>query len=233
MARIVRRGKQLALIARDGRALAVSLGMTGRLLYHRGSGWDGFDHVHAAWRLSRASGERNRSYEHRWLLYHDPRRFGELAPFPSIDETRRKRWSALGPDALAIGPAALHAALKATRRPIKATLLDQSLIAGLGNIYADEALFRTALAPRRITCTLRPAETRRLAEAIRKTLTAAIHAGGSTFRDYLDPLGGAGGYLATGAVYGRSGRPCPRCDLALIRDQVAQRTTVWCRRCQY
>lgn len=217
---ILRRGKQLAIIARSDRALVVQLGMSGTVELMGAD--DAPDrHTHAIWTLD--SGIRVR--------FHDPRRFGALRVFRSRDALN-EHWAALGPDALAITGAELHNALAGSNRPIKAALLDQAVLAGVGNIYADESLHIAKLNPRFRACRFSPLQANALAAAIREVLTHAIAAGGSTLRDYTDADGRPGSYQSRHAVYGRAGLPCPTCSRPLSSALLAQRTTVWCRGCQ-
>ncbi len=217
---ILRRGKQLAILARSGRALVVQLGMTGTLELMAAT-TEPDRHTHAVWTLS--SGARFR--------FHDPRRFGALRVFRSPDDLT-EHWAALGPDALAITGDELHRALQRTDRPIKAALLDQAILAGVGNIYADESLHLARINPRVRASRLSLAHATTLAAAIRSILTQSVQAGGSTLRDYSDANGRPGSYQARHAVYGRSGLPCPSCARPLTTALLAQRTTVWCRACQ-
>ncbi|MHC4107643.1 MAG: Fpg/Nei family DNA glycosylase, partial [Planctomycetota bacterium] len=202
------------------------LGMSGQLHYvPAGQRPPRRDHVHCMWWITthRGSGR---------LVFRDPRRFGGLWTFSSMDHLRRDRWSRLGPDALTISAAALHRRLRGTRRRLKAALLDQRLLCGIGNIYVDESLFAARIHPCSVSLALPPRQTQALASAIRATLRHAIRAGGSTFRDYLDGRGQPGRYTTRHQVYGRAGSPCLSCGRALERQEVGQRTTVACRRCQ-
>lgn len=231
-----RRGKQLAVVAAGGpgvpgralpgRVLVVHLGMTGQFFHvPAGQAERRSDHVHIRWPTWRDgvhTGE---------LLFRDPRRFGGL--WPLADEgALEARWSTLGPDGLSVGGEALAAALGGTRRALKAALLDQAVVAGVGNIYADEALHRARLHPTRRADRVRPEEAHRLADAIRTILGEALAAGGSTLRDYVDANGERGEYALRHAVYGRGGAPCTGCGTTLTQAVVGQRTTVFCRRCQ-
>lgn len=218
-----RQGKQIALVGEAGTVVCVHLGMTGSLVVDaRRSGRTRSPHDHVAWSLDCD----------RQLVFRDPRRFGGIWTFPDIDALTAARWSDLGPDALVIRPRDLHQRLAGTRRALKAALLDQTLIAGLGNIYVDELLFRCGLAPTRPTWTLSPAQVRRLVAAMRRLLHRAIDCGGSTVRDYVDGHGVCGRFQLQHHVYGRGEQPCTRCGQALARTQVAGRTTVFCRACQ-
>lgn len=222
IAAIDRRGKHLALRAEDGRVLAVHLGMTGRLaLCDAPAGTPHEPHTHAHWRLD----------DHSELRFIDPRRFGGLWTFPSLERLHAARWSRLGPDALDITPADLARALRG-RAPLKCALLDQHRLAGLGNIYADEVLFHARLSPFTPAGGISPAALERLADAIRTILPIAINCGGSTLRDYLDPLGSRGTYQDRHAVYAKAGKPCRSCGIPLESGRLAQRSTTWCRRCQ-
>lgn len=229
IARVERRGKSLALVAHDARALAVHLGMSGRLLLT--SDADDPPHTHAAWRLAPPHGSAARRTR---LLFIDPRRFGGLWTYPSFDDLARDRWAPLGPDALAVDTDTLERRLRDTRRPLKAALLDQSLLAGLGNIYTDESLFRARLHPRRPADSLSRTELVALARCIRAILRDALRAGGSTLADgqYVDSNGDDGAYQRRHLVYGRAGLPCASCRRLLDHAILASRTTVFCPTCQ-
>lgn len=236
--RIDRRGKQLALVAATldetpnapdthaERALGVHLGMSGHLEFIPAGGRlpDGpgrlHEHVHVTWRLPRGS-----------LIFADPRRFGLLRALPTTAE-RDAFFAELGPDALAVTTDELAAGLRGSRRAIKAALLDQACVAGVGNIYADEALFLAGIRPTTTAGSLGPDAIERLARAIRETLEAALASGGSSIRDYRDANGHQGQYQLQHAVYGRGGEPCVKCGFTLSSCTVAQRTTVYCRKCQ-
>jgi len=143
IARLHRHGKQLAIISRQGPALAVHLGMTGQLLLVRSTAaLPRPDHLHVLWRLDTAGGPLT-------LVFRDPRRFGGVWAFRSFDDLVRTRWAALGPDGVGLAAPYLRRRLAGTRRSLKAALLDQGIVAGVGNIYADEALFRARLSPSR------------------------------------------------------------------------------------
>jgi formamidopyrimidine-DNA glycosylase len=220
--RLDRRGKQLAIVATTGRALLVHLGMSGSLRATApGAKPKKTDHIHATWALD--SGWR--------VDFRDPRRFGGLWTFPSFEEIEA-RWAALGPDGLRITGKQLAARCGRSRRPIKAALLDQGVVAGVGNIYADEALFAARIHPATLAAELTPARFTALAAAIRRVLRQAIAAGGSTIRDYIDARGQAGRAQERHAVYGRAGQPCLRCATPLESGTLGQRTTVHCPGCQ-
>ncbi len=226
-----RHGKQLAIEATSGVVL-VHLGMTGQLelshthLDDRTHDQQTHDrHTHAIWSLKLATRARA------LLWFRDPRRFGGLWTFSSMDKVRA-RWIGLGPDALAISGEELAGAVADSRRAIKAALLDQGAIAGVGNIYADEALFRAGVRPGRRASRLTRDQAERLAGAIREVLAESVQSGGSTLRDYRDAAGHAGTFQSRHRVYGRGGEPCLVCGTRLTQTTIAQRTTVYCRRCQ-
>jgi formamidopyrimidine-DNA glycosylase len=130
-------------------------------------------------------------------------------------------------------PAELRSRLQRRSAPIKALLLDQTVLAGVGNIYADEALHRARISPHRRGNDLTPAELRRLVRAVTATLEAGIAAGGATLGDlaYLLPDGRAGEYTTELRAYGREGEPCPRCGAPIRRDVIRARSTFWCEQC--
>lgn len=224
--RIERRGKQFAVVTTDGRAVCVHLGMSGQALVSANGDSPGANHVHIAWRLNGA-GRSTTTWSMR-----DPRRFGGVWTYPSFAALQDDRWSGLGPDGLEIDGSTLHESLRATSRCVKGVLLDQRVIAGVGNIYCDEALHRAGIRPHAIGRRISRARSDRLATAIRETLLEAIEARGSTIRDYRDANGEAGGFRSRWRVYGRAGEACLACGGHLKDDVVAQRTTVWCGRCQ-
>lgn len=227
---IERRGKQLALVADSGAGVVVHLGMSGRLTLAREAD-ELLPHTHVVWTLTHRRGG-----EYTQVRFVDPRRFGFLLPFASHEELGGI-WAAMGPDALTLADAGhdravIGEAIRGTTRAIKPALLDQTVVAGIGNIYADEACFAARLDPHRPGRSLTPDEAGRLLEAAARVLESAIVCGGSTLRDYADALGARGSAQAKHAVYGRAGRPCLVCGGILASDRLGQRATVWCPRCQ-
>lgn len=150
------------------------------------------------------------------VRFRDPRRFGliDLADADAVDA--HPYLADLGPEPLGPGfdGRALESRLEGRRGPIKGALMDQSVVAGLGNIYVCEALFRAGLSPRRSASTVRGGRAERLAAAVREVLEAAIAAGGSSLRDHRTPAGELGYFQHSFAVYGRAGESCPGCDCA-------------------
>ena len=169
----------------------------------------------------------------RTLVYRDVRRLGTVTLMAPA------RWAAyeaaLGPEPLDAGfdGAALRARLAGSRRPVKAVLMDQRAVAGIGNIYATEALWRARLDPSRAASTVSADEADALVRELRSTLSASIAARGTTFRDYRDANGGRGAYAAQLEAYGRGGQPCTRCGTRLAATKAIDgRTTVFCAWCQ-
>lgn len=224
---LCRRGKQLAILTkgraeRPGRVMVVHLGMTGQLVHHATRpDLSSTTHVHALWMIQDGG----------VLTFRDPRRFGglwTLADRAALEE----RWALLGPDGLVASAAELRERAGRSVRSIKAALLDQAVIAGVGNIYADEALHRAGIRPTRVCRRVTGEEWTLLAAEIRCVLLGSIASGGSTLRDYVGGTGQRGRAQALHAVYGRGGEPCLGCSKVLRTAQVAQRTSVWCPGCQ-
>lgn len=226
---IQRHGKQLAILTGgpDAPCVTLHLGMSGRLTLAkaRSKSPSRPPHTHVVWSIDDPAGP----FE---LWFTDPRRFGGIRTHATLEELLTGRWGALGPDALSHTEADLRKAVEGRRRPLKASLLDQRSLAGIGNIYADESLFDARLHPARRSADLTPEETRRLSASIRRTLRQAVLAKGSTLRDYRTPDGGEGGFAASHAVYARGGRPCVRCQHTLHTQPCAGRTTTFCPVCQ-
>jgi formamidopyrimidine-DNA glycosylase len=166
------------------------------------------------------------------IEFRDPRRFGGVWTFASFPELVERRWKSLGPDALTATAGAVFDRLQRTRRPIKAALLDQNLLAGLGNIYVDELLFRCGVHPLTPCDRLDRPRVRTMVSHMRRLLGSAVEAGGSTLRDYVDAEGRAGGFQNLHRVYGRAGLFCKRCGKSLKDLRVAGRMTVYCPGCQ-
>jgi formamidopyrimidine-DNA glycosylase len=214
---VERRGKYLLLRLASGLGLLVHLRMTG------GFHWQPTTHERAVLKLD--DGTR--------LAYRDVRRFGTWLVV-AADELEPYLDAKNGPEPLGARFTAAWLAERLARRraPLKAVLLDQRVVAGLGNIYADEALWRAQLNPLRPASSLSGDEVRRLHRAIRAALRKGIARQGSTLRDYATPDGSAGGMQREFRVYGRGGEPCPRCRQPIAKTRVAGRGTWYCPRCQ-
>jgi formamidopyrimidine-DNA glycosylase len=159
------------------------------------------------------------------VTFNDPRRFGLMTLARAADLETHPLLAALGPEPLSpqFDGAVLAAALAGRRGPVKPALLDQTVVAGVGNIYACEALFRAGLSPRRRADTIRGGRAERLAQAIKAVLAEAIESGGSSLRDHRQVTGELGYFQHAFAVYGREGEPCPGCVCDLGRTGGVQR----------
>jgi len=196
----------------------VHLGMTGRLLVTTPEAPVAV-HTHA--RLGLASG--------RELRFVDPRRFGRLE-FRSLDQS--KAFAASGAEPLTISSEEFAALFRNRRLPIKAALLNQTLLSGVGNIYADESLFHSGIRPRRISGRLSKTELERLRLALLQVLEQAIRLGGSSVSDYVDADGVRGFFQLEHCVYLRTGLPCRICQTSIRRILLAGRGTHFCPNCQ-
>jgi formamidopyrimidine-DNA glycosylase len=237
LARTVRHGKRLSLeLAPRGRIL-VHLGMSGQVTLARPDD-PAAPHTHLRLGLATSAGPLE-------IRVRDARRFGGVwidpdgaasapgaAPVSGPSARNGARPGPLGPDALAIDRRAFRALLRRPRQ-IKALLLDQHAIAGLGNIYCDEALWAAGVHPLTTATDLREDEVVSLHRHLRRILHSAIRHGGSTLRDYRDSHGAEGAYQRRHRVYGREGAPCPRCGTAIRRLAAAGRSSHVCPRCQH
>ena len=223
-----RRGKYLVLALGDGHALIIHLGMSGRMLIEPASRRSNVAALHEHVVFTLEDGTR--------IRFTDPRRFGlmALAELDSIES--HPFFLEMGPEPLseAFNGEALYAAIKDKRTPIKAALLDQHVVAGLGNIYVCEALYRAGISPRRIAMNVGRARVEKLVEAIRAVLLEAIEAGGSTLKDYARADGELGYFQHRFAVYDRAGEPCPDCDCDIGVAHIVQsnRSTFYCAKRQ-
>ncbi len=217
-----RRGKWIVLALDGGSALVVHLGMTGQLTVVE-TAEPVADHTHLRIDLN----------DGRQLRFRDVRRFGSATLF--ADDAALGRFfdkTGLGPEPFDLDPAAWRESLRRTDRCIKAVLLDQQVVAGVGNIYADESLFEARLHPARLASGLGAAEADRLRKAVAKVLARAIERRGSTIRDYVGGSGLRGGYQDEFRAYKRTGRPCPRCGAPIAATRLAGRSTHYCPHCQ-
>src|SRR5579864_1800216 len=208
----------------SGRRFVVHLGMTGHL-----RGWEPeeapVNHTH--FRALLDSGLE--------LLYDDPRQFGRLLLGTQEELVAARAFPArLGPEPIHgdLTEAEFERLIRARRRPVKSALLDQSFLAGVGNIYADEACFRAGIRPSRWTNRLTMRERRALYSAIQEVLENSIAARGSSIINYVDAFGIRGSNQEKLLVYGRGGEPCLRCETPLQATRLAGRGTVYCRKCQ-
>ncbi|KAF0814653.1 Formamidopyrimidine-DNA glycosylase [Andreprevotia sp. IGB-42] len=168
------------------------------------------------------------------LRYRDPRRFGAMLWHAGNDIATHPLIASLGPEPLSLAFDAVHLrnALAGKRVAIKLALMDNHIVVGAGNIYASESLFRAGIDPRRPARDLSLADCERLVIAVKETLEAALAAGGSTLRDYVDSDGKAGYFMLQSFVYGRTGEPCRVCGTPILQIRQGQRSTFYCPVCQ-
>lgn len=223
-----RRAKYMLMRLDRGESALIHLGMSGRMVLRPpGSNAPPPPHEHVTFET-----------EEGWAIgFVDPRRFGSLDLVATDAEDTHRLLAALGPEPLddAFDAACLGAALEGRRTPVKAALLDQRVVAGLGNIYVCEALHRARISPLRQAASLTAAEAALLVPAIKQTLIEAIAAGGSTLRDYVQPDGELGYFQHAWRVYGRPGEACPDCGPAcpgIGRIVQSGRSTFYCSRAQ-
>jgi formamidopyrimidine-DNA glycosylase len=231
--RLRRRSKYLLADLSGDETLLVHLGMSGRMLVS-GAMLGAFHHDHPAPQkhdhvvLDMEGGAR--------ITFNDARRFGAMDLMPTDAAEAHPLLARLGPEPLGNGfdEAYLTAALQGRRTPIKAALLDQHLVAGLGNIYVCETLHRAGISPRRLAGTLSARRAASLVPQIREVLAEAIEAGGSSLRDYRQADGELGYFQHAFRVYDREGQPCPTpgCPGTIRRIVQSGRSTFYCPRCQ-
>jgi formamidopyrimidine-DNA glycosylase len=221
--RVSRRGKYVVIELSSGRHLLVHLRMTGSFRLHRNGPDEADPYLRAVVRLDDGSD----------VAYRDVRRFGTwtLLAEAEADEYLARR---LGPEPLARGftADALAARLERRRAPVKSVILDQRTVAGAGNIYADEALWRARIHPLRPACSLDAAEVARLHRGLRAALRMGLARQGATLRDYRDPNGAEGAMQDEFNVYGRRGEPCSRCRAPIERLVIGGRSSWFCPSCQ-
>jgi len=215
-----RRGK-LLLIRLNGPTLVIHLKMTGRLWV---SPRTEKPTKHTRLSLVLDNGDR--------LNFEDMRKFGYCLAVKDLDSCDWAFYRDLGPEPLEIEENRFVRLFAGRKAKIKALLLDQRVIAGIGNIYADEALFRAKIRPDARASDIPPDRLGALCRAVKEVLTEAIAAGGSSFRDYRDAYGAMGAFQNKFSVYGKAGQPCPECGQSLACMKVAGRTSTFCPKCQ-
>jgi formamidopyrimidine-DNA glycosylase len=225
LASISRKGKAIAieLTSEDGsppRFLLVRLGMTGQLTVAPHEAPTEL-HTHVIMALDDGREE---------LRFRDIRRFGRLRSL-TVQELE-KIFGALGPDAQLVTEQEFQTVMRRRKGAIKSWLMNQNLVAGLGNIYADEALFEARIHPLSQPGSISADKARVLFKAVRKVLRRAVNLGGTTFSDYMDLEGRPGGFLNKLRVYQHTGEPCRRCGQAIRRIVIAGRSSHFCPRCQ-
>jgi len=210
---VKRYGKFILASLSGGGYLMVHLGMTGRLLL----GGEAGKHTHAIFTFDRGM-----------LLYDDSRQFGCI----ELSDDFPRRVARLGPEPLEVGFEDFAAAMKNRKTAIKSLLLNQTFLRGMGNIYADEALFRAGIHPLALAGRIKRDRARKLYDAMIAVLTEAIAAGGSSISDYVDAEGRKGFFQISHRVYQRTGEPCVTCKTPIRRVIVTQRSSHFCPRCQ-
>ncbi len=222
---IGRRAKYLLFNLDDGRVLILHLGMSGQLLF-RPEGAPPFAHTRLVIHFA-GGGE---------LCFVDPRKFGEAYLYSEKEGEIQVNPFVLGPEPLGRGYTAgrLRESLSGRKGPIKAVLLDQKVVAGLGNIYTDEALFRSGIHPLRPASSITQAEAEKLVKSVREVLREAIRCRGTSAADrqYVTTAGTLGSFQERLDVYQRPSRPCPRCGAPIATARVAGRTAHFCPECQ-
>ncbi|MDI9480526.1 MAG: bifunctional DNA-formamidopyrimidine glycosylase/DNA-(apurinic or apyrimidinic site) lyase [Syntrophomonadaceae bacterium] len=218
--RIARRGKFLVFFMQEERHIIVHLGMSGRFyMIEKGQELSG-KHIHAVLHLDNG----------RRLVYQDARRFGGLRFVIDIEDF----FCRMGCEPLEdeFNADLLAKLVKDRKVAIKTLMLNQNLIAGIGNIYADEALFAAGILPQRPAGSLTTVEVERLTQAIKQVLNESIEQRGTTFRDFRDGYNKSGGFQHHLQVYGRINEPCRLCGRPLARERIGGRSSHYCRHCQ-
>ncbi len=215
---ITRRGKAVIIHLASGEFLVIQLMMTGQLIA------EGPENKHTRIKFVFTDGG--------GLLYNDQRRFGQLRVVADLSEI--KHFNILGPEPFSkeFTPSFMHKAFRKTLRPIKNVLLDHTFVAGIGNIYACEVLFRSRTSPKRPARRISLEETKTIHYTIKEVLSEAIDHRGSSVRNYRDGAGQKGRFNQRLMVYARQGQPCLRCQKSIERISQAGRSTFYCGRCQ-
>ena len=226
-----RRGKYLLIDLSGGKTILIHLGMTGSFLFasrnpkgskgSKGSRVDKHDHVIFTLCDSDAI-----------LRYNDQRKFGKLKVFDTRDEAKLPELKKLGPEPLDISSSEFVELFRGRRGRIKSALLNQQIVSGLGNIYADESLHEARIHPARKTNLISEKKLKNLHQAVRKILLKAIKAGGSSIDNYVQVDGKLGNFQLQHKAYGREGEPCRRCGARIKRIKLNQRSSYFCPRCQ-
>lgn len=222
LVKIIRRGKFLGLVFGEHWILWLHLGMSGRLLWDQKANRDD-PHGHLIVRFKNTAGE---------LFLRDPRRFGRIFMTRLQPETFPGPLQHLGPEPFEITGHEFRQVFKNRSGRIKSLLLNQNLLAGMGNIYADESLFEAKLDPRRRACRIPSGKWGQLHRGVVKTLEEAVAHGGSTIRDYVQADGNFGDFQKYHRVYGRENEPCVECGTKIRRIVLAGRSTFFCSHCQ-
>jgi formamidopyrimidine-DNA glycosylase len=215
---ITRRGKRIVFTLDNAQRFYIHLGMTGRLTLERDTPLPKHTHLILHTKTQQ-------------VRFRDPRRFGGVF-WLGTDSNHDTMQDSMGPEPMLIRPNQLAQRLSKTTRAVKNALLDQHVLAGLGNIYVDESLFEARIHPLTPSNQLILEQIRRLNRAIKLTLRRALRHRGSTLQDYVDAEGGAGGFQKLHRVYDRAGEPCRACRHPIERIVLGGRSTCFCPKCQ-
>ena len=226
-----RRGKYLLIDLSAGKTILIHLGMTGSFLFASGNpkGSKG------------SKGSRVDKHDHvimtfcdcdELLRYNDQRKFGKLRVYDTKDEAKLPELNRLGPEALDISPSEFMRLFRKRKGMIKPALLNQHILSGLGNIYADESLHEARIHPAQKIDLISDRKLRNLHKAIRTILLKAIRAGGSSIDNYVKVDGELGNFQLQHKAYGREGEPCRKCGAKIKRIKISQRSSYFCPRCQ-
>ncbi len=218
---VLRRGKWIGITLNVPEVLLVHLGMTGQLTI-ASADLEMPNHTHFIFTLN----------DSRELRFRDVRRFGSISLLNNGEAWHAFLNAQLGPEPADLILKPFQVAVRSSGRTIKAILLDQIIVAGIGNIYADEALFRAGLHPERRGAKVKLAECERLMHAIQEVIAEAIESRGSTIRDYIGGSGLRGGFQHALAVYGRTGEACVKCAMPIRMVRIGGRSSHFCPQCQ-
>ena len=227
-----RRGKYILMTLDDKDVLLLHLGMSGSIrVYETAPNLRKHDHIMLTVAASQQAGSDASCH----VVLNDPRRFGWIDLFSLVDQGTHKLLQHMGPEPLGNDFSAEHlqTVFAGRKISIKNALLNQRLIAGIGNIYASEALFQAGISPRRKAATIFGERAARLANAIVRILRAAIEDGGTSLRDHIQPGGEIGYFAQRLAVYGRTGQPCQVCATPIKMILQTGRASFYCPRCQH
>ena len=219
----LRRGKYILIPVTNKQILLIHLGMSGSIrIYTNRPNLQRHDHFGIEF-----EGDQ-------WLVFNDPRRFGYIDLFPESNVDSHRLLQNLGPEPLSDEFTVEYLLTQTVGKTctIKSLLLDQSKIAGIGNIYASEALFKAAISPKRQAMTIKRTKAERLVPAIKAILMKAIAFGGTSLRDHIQPSGEIGYFAQSLEIYGRSGEPCVNCGSIVKEIKQTGRTTFYCSLCQ-
>jgi formamidopyrimidine-DNA glycosylase len=217
---IERRGKNIIFRFQDDLSMVVHLKMTGRLLFNK---LPSKEEKHLHFQI-----EFDKSY----LYFYDVRKFGRIGIYDSSGLAKHSRLSKLGPEPFGLKPTEFVKLFESRNKPIKIALMDQEIIAGIGNIYADESLFNAGIRPDIKAAKIKPARLMILYKSVIKVLNKAIDNRGSSVDDYLDGFGNSGKFQNLLKVYGRTGEKCKKCKSTIKRIVLGGRSTHYCPKCQ-